>query len=59
MSDNLLGYDAWKTHNPRDDYDESDAEDLYDEDVESDEDIEREAYEAARLYEVDKGIGEM
>ena len=23
MSDNLLGYDAWLTHNPADDYDES------------------------------------
>ena len=23
MSNNLPGYDAWKSHNPRDDYDES------------------------------------
>jgi len=23
MSDNLPGYDAWLTHNPADDYDES------------------------------------
>ena len=36
MSDNLPNYDAWKEHDPRDDYAKADADDDYDEDLELD-----------------------